>query len=226
MNTFIVSDLHIGSKFFLYDRFDKFLDNLPDKSTLILNGDTLNDPYHTLTPHHLQILTRIIDRSLTNEVIWIYGNHDDGLHLHQSGKIQFKHNHRIEMRLYITHGHYFDNIMPYNSLFIKLFNILHHLRIKIGASPVHIAQYAKKWSFCYQYLRKNVMMNAIEFCRENGYKAITCGHVHFAEDATVECIRYINTGSWTENDPYCLHVTDTSIELRKNIEIEEISASH
>ena len=58
-------------------------------------------------------------------------------------------------------------------------------------------------------------MNAIEYCQENDYAAIACGHVHFPEDQQVKGIRYINTGCWTEPDTYCIAVTGTDVEFKK-----------
>ncbi|NIV99428.1 hypothetical protein GWN26_09935, partial [Candidatus Saccharibacteria bacterium] len=72
--------------------------------------------------------------------------------------------------------------MPQSRVFIKTFKLLHDLRIKLGARPVHVAQYAKKWQTFYAYLRKNVMINAVHYAREKGFKAVTCGHTHYAEE--------------------------------------------
>jgi UDP-2,3-diacylglucosamine pyrophosphatase LpxH len=215
MLTVIVSDLHIGSEFFSHERFDSFLDTLPDDATLVLNGDTLDDPHHALPDRHQTTFDRLIDESKRRNIIWIYGNHDDDVMLPDSEGIQFRTDYAIDKRLYIIHGHYFDNVMPYNRVFMRIFNLLHRLRILLGASPVHIAQYAKKWPWCYRYLRKNVRMNAVEYCQENDYAAITCGHVHFPEDIQLDGIRYINTGCWTEPETYYIIVTDTDVEFKK-----------
>ena len=44
MNAIIVSDLHMGSRYFQSEAFGGFLDNLPDIDELILNGDVLDRP--------------------------------------------------------------------------------------------------------------------------------------------------------------------------------------
>ena len=56
-------------------------------------------------------------------------------------------------------------------------------------------------------------MNAIEYAKENNYEAVTCGHTHFTEDVTVDGIRYVNTGCWTELPASYLHVDDSDIRL-------------
>ena len=92
---------------------------------------------------------------------------------------------------------------------------MHDLRVKLGARPVHVAQYAKKWKRFYGYLRKNVMLNAVNYACEKGFKAVTCGHTHYAEEQFVNGIQYINTGAWTERPTYYLRLADNDIKLEK-----------
>ena len=55
MNAIIVSDLHIGSKYFLYQDFECFLHNIPEDTEFILNGDIVEYPYAKLMPADQQI---------------------------------------------------------------------------------------------------------------------------------------------------------------------------
>ena len=82
---------------------------------------------------------------------------------------------------------------------MQAFKLMHDLRVRLGARPVHVAQYAKKWGLFYKFLRKNVMINAVKCAMENGYEVVTCGHTHYPEDIFFNGIRYINTGAWTES---------------------------
>ena len=43
MNAIVVSDLHIGSPFFLQNGFEQFLRKVPKECELILNGDVLDE---------------------------------------------------------------------------------------------------------------------------------------------------------------------------------------
>ena len=92
--------------------------------------------------------------------------------------------------------------------------MMHDLRVKLGARPVHVAQYAKKWELFYKFLRKNVMTNAVNCAMENGYEAVTCGHTHYPEDIVFNGTRYINTGAWTECPAFYLQVTGDELYLR------------
>ena len=215
MNSIIVSDLHIGSRY-LYDRaLEHFLKRLPEDCELILNGDIIDSPYAELNLSHKRILDLLKQLSYRQNVIWLRGNHDNGYLPNQFGKVQFKRLHTIENRLLITHGDDFDEIMPHNQAFMKAFKLLHDLRVKMGAKPVHVAEYAKKWDIFYKVLRKNVMMNAVKCAIENKFEAVICGHTHLAEDLVFKGIRYINTGAWTEFPAFFLHVTSDQMILKK-----------
>ena len=93
--------------------------------------------------------------------------------------------------------------------------MMHDLRVRLGARPVHVAEYAKKWKAFYRVLRNNVMRNAVNFAAENGFEAVTCGHTHFAEDTVLNGVRYINTGAWTEFPAHYLHVTPAGMVLTR-----------
>ena len=215
MNVIILSDLHIGSRYFFHRNFEQFLDHIPEDAEFILNGDIIDNPYAKLKPADQQLLDRFGEMSLRQKLVWVRGNHDNGYIPDRLGKIQIKKHYALQKTLFITHGDFFDEVMPQRRIFIKTFQMLHDLRIRLGARPVHVAQYAKRWKRFYAYLRKNVMVNAVNYAAENGFKAVTCGHTHYAEERFVHGIRYINTGAWTEQPAYCVHVTETEITLKK-----------
>ena len=215
MNAIIVSDLHMGSRYFRSQAFENFLNSLQDIDEFILNGDVLDRPHIKLTPFHQQNLERIEQLSLRCKVIWVRGNHDKGYMPVSLGKIEFCRRYTFDNRILITHGDDFDNVMARSRVFMKAFRMLHDLRVRLGARPVHVAEYAKKWKAFYRVLRNNVMRNAVNFAAENGFEAVTCGHTHFAEDIVINGIRYINTGAWTEFPAHYLYVTPASMVLSR-----------
>ncbi len=214
MNAIIVSDLHIGSRHFLLHDFQRFLENLPEDHELILNGDIINNFYIELPPSHRWILDLIKQISFHRKVVWIPGNHDIGYIPERFGYVEFKKVYTLENRVLIAHGQDFDKITSKNQTFIKAFKIMHKLRVKLGAKPVHVTQYAKKWKILYKIFRNNVMMNAVKCAIENGYKAVICGHTHFPEDRFFNGIRYINTGAWTESPAFFLQITGDKMNLK------------
>lgn len=214
MYAIIVSDLHIGSRYFKFGPFERFLKELPADHELIMNGDIIDSPYVKMETSERRILDTIKDISLRRKVVWIRGNHDNGYVPHRLGNTIFKSTHSIERRLLITHGDDFDDIMPHSRLFIKAFKLMHNLRVKLGAKPVHVAEYAKKWKSLYRVLRKNVALNAVKCAAERGFEAVTCGHTHYPEDLVLNGVRYINTGAWTEFPAYYLHITPEKMSLK------------
>ena len=213
MNAIIISDLHIGSHYLQSRILEDFLDSIPKDHEFIMNGDIIEQPYLKMTKSDQRILDRIEQISLGQKVVWIQGNHDNGYTPSGLGKVKLTRSYSIGKRLLITHGDDFDDIMPRSRLFIKAFKLMHALRVKLGAKPVHVAEYAKKWKSFYRVLRKNIALNAVSCAIENGFEAVTCGHTHYPEDMVVDGIRYINTGAWTELPTHYLHVTKDGITL-------------
>ena len=214
MNAIIVSDLHVGCRYFLYQDLERFLGNIPEDHELILNGDIIDKPYAKLEPPHQRILYLIEQVSERQKVVWVRGNHDNGYLPIGLGRVHFKHLHVIGNRLLIAHGDDFDEIMPRNQAFIKAFNMMHDLRVKLGAKPVHVAHYAKKWEAFYRVLCNNVMKNAVKCAMENGYEAVACGHTHYPEVTKFNGVTYFNTGAWTESPTYYLLVTPEEMTLK------------
>ena len=215
MNAIIVSDLHIGSRYFQFGVFERFLEELPADHELIMNGDIIDSPYVEMEKSDQRILDMIEEISCRQKVVWVRGNHDNGYVPESFGKTIFKSSHRIGNRLLITHGDDFDDIMPRSRLFIRAFRLMHNLRVKMGARPVHVAEYAKKWKSFYRVLRKNIALNAVKCAAENGFEAVTCGHTHYPEDFVLDGIRYINTGAWTELPAHYLHITAENMVLNQ-----------
>jgi UDP-2,3-diacylglucosamine pyrophosphatase LpxH len=215
MNAIIISDLHIGSHYLQSRILEDFLEAIPKDHEFIMNGDIIDQPYLRMTKSDQRILDRIEQISLGQKVVWIQGNHDNGYTPTDLGKVKVTRSYSIGKRLLITHGDDFDDIMPRSRVFMKAFKLMHALRVKLGAKPVHVAEYAKKWKSLYRVLRNGVMRNAVNFAHENGYTAVTCGHTHFAEDLVLNGVRYINTGAWTELPAHFLYVTPQNMMLSR-----------
>lgn len=210
---FIISDLHLGNALCRCAAILAFLDHLPSEATLILNGDVVDRSHQPLPPAHVAVLDRLRAESARREVIWVRGNHDARYEPTDAGHIQFRDTLIVDGRLYVAHGHEFDNVMPYHRAFIRAFRLLHRLRIALGGDSVHVAEFAKRFPRLYSVLRRSVSQNAVESAREHGCTSVTCGHTHYAEDEEIRGIRYVNTGAWTESPSYCLAVTATAIRL-------------
>ena len=192
----------------------QLVSSLDDHTALVLNGDTIDNPRKRLAPQDTAVLDLIKDESYKRQVIWVYGNHDEGYQLDDPGQIVFVRHLAIGTDLMVIHGNDFDELMPRNQWFIRLCKRLHRLRIKLGASPVHVAEFAKNWfPLLYRILSDQVKKNAVKCAMKNGVSAIACGHTHYIEDCLCNGIRYINTGTWTEPTRCYIMLTDGEITV-------------
>jgi UDP-2,3-diacylglucosamine pyrophosphatase LpxH len=214
MRAFVVSDIHLGSRFFQRELFRRFLAQIPEGVALVLNGDSTDWWRPDMPPEDEAVLQLLREESLRRTVIWVRGNHDELYELKDPGRIQFRHwFEAFGHDLLITHGHRFDRVMPRNRTFIRVFRFFHHLRMAWGAEPVHVAFYAKRYRWLYDFLCRHVAANAVRYARAHGYAAVACGHTHRAEDLTRQGVRYLNTGCWTERPVYYLDVEGPNMKL-------------
>jgi UDP-2,3-diacylglucosamine pyrophosphatase LpxH len=214
-STFIISDLHLGSEHCRHAGFLRFLDSLPAQATLLMNGDIVHRVHHALPAEHQDVLERLAEESGQRRVVWIWGNHDDGYVPKGAGSIEFVSHFEPLPGVHVAHGHDFDNLMPRNRWFILLFRFFHGLRMRLGAEPVHVAYYAKRFRVLYGVLRRHVLANSVEHARETGCRTVICGHTHYPEELTAEGVRYINTGSWTEEPLFYAVIEKSGINLRQ-----------
>jgi len=215
VNTIIISDIHLGSDHFLRNEFEVFMRDMPPDCTLVLNGDTVDRWHLPLPPDHHRTLEQLKKESFKRRIVWVRGNHDEPYVMQDPGSIEFKPSHTLGKKLFIGHGYDFDNVTPYNRTFLVFFRMMHRLRVFLGAEPVHVAFYAKRFPRLYRVLRRHVAMNAVEYAKENGYRAVTCGHTHYPEDRVINGIRYVNTGSWTERPACYLQVNAEEMKLKR-----------
>jgi len=214
LNTIILSDLHIGSRYFISEPLKGFLENLPPQADLVLNGDSVDRRRFKILPQHRSMLDLLAKESYRRKVIWIWGNHDWKYLPSDPGKIEFMKSFNIGRRLYVSHGHKFDLILLILRPLTNIIRIIYDRRAELGNNRVHVALAAKRFEWLYSVLRKHVALGAVNFARKNGYEAVACGHTHYVEDVVMNGIRYINTGAWTEPPITYISVDQEKIELK------------
>ena len=214
MNAVVISDFHLESVHTLADQIALFIENLPEGCDLILNGDIIDSSYPNLPRENLRILESISQESFRRNTVWIRGNHDDCSLLRNRGRILFKRIHTVADRLLITHGNELDKTKARIQELIRPFKLIQLILVKFGLKPLNVAQLATRFEPFYRLYRNKLMLDAVKFAKEKGFGVITCGHTHYPEDRTVQGVRYINTGAWTEYPPHYLVVNDREIRLK------------
>jgi UDP-2,3-diacylglucosamine pyrophosphatase LpxH len=210
----IVSDLHIGLPQFHRQEFLALIESLDTDTALVLNGDTIDRPGKPLMDHDQEVVDFIRDQSFLRTVIWLSGNHADEFPGADTGRINTQRHLQFGNRLLVMHGDDFDDVKPRARWFLVVFSHFHKYLVLLGAPPVHVAEFAKRWlPFLYRVLTKKVRAKAVLYAKKHHVAAIACGHTHSVEDSQCDGVRYINTGSWTEFPLCYIKVNKDAIEL-------------
>ncbi len=206
-DTVIISDVHLGSdisraeeaaallKFFCYRR-------------LVLLGDIFSDlNFRRLKKPHWHFLSCI--RKLSNpkrgvEVVWVEGNHDEGLSelmSHLVGVPVYR-EYAWEfggLRHLAIHGHQFDRFAVRNALLSRVGERLFSHLQKLDRRDKRLARYLDRLNTRWLRLTDKVERGALRYARQNGIDRIFCGHTHVAAEAVRDGIQYCNAGSWVDS---------------------------
>ncbi len=217
METWITSDVHLGSRQCRVGIFRAFLERIPADVRLIFNGDVVTRLRREgkLPDSHRAALERLRELSQRQEVIWIGGNHDRSFRLRGEHAITFATSYKVGKTLYITHGDRFDHLMPTLRFLLLPVKVVYEFCTRVVGSKTHVTDFAKRFPGVYRILNGHVMRNATSFAAEEGFRAVTCGHTHHPENQELGGVRYFNTGCWTEDAAHVLVVReDESLDLR------------
>src|SRR5690349_11401901 len=190
-DTVILSDLHLGSE---VSRAQAALAMLKGNSfrRLILLGDIFCDlNFRRLKKEHWRFLSHI--RKLSNpkrgvEVVWVEGNHDQGLSAVMS--------HLVGVRVYreylwsyqgirhlAVHGHQFDGFVI-NNVSLCRWATLGYLQLqKLDSRRKHLARFLDRLNTRWLRLSSKVTSGAISRARLLGAERVFCGHTHEAMHA-------------------------------------------
>jgi UDP-2,3-diacylglucosamine pyrophosphatase LpxH len=228
-DTVILSDLHLGSEVCRAKDALRMLKRARFKR-LILLGDIFCDlNFARLKKDHWQFLSYI--RKLSNpkrdtEVVWVEGNHDQGLtnvmsHLvgvpvYQEYVWEF-----AGIRHLAIHGHQFDRFVVDNALLsgFGAWLYLYLQKLDFGAKRVVVS--LDKLNTAWLRLTPKVATGALAYAATRGAWRVFCGHTHVAMEAERNGIAYYNTGCWTDNPATFITVDDVGVQLRTYVKHEE-----
>jgi UDP-2,3-diacylglucosamine pyrophosphatase LpxH len=203
-DTLILSDVHLGSD---TSRAREATWVLKENRfrRLILLGDIFADlNFRRLTKEHWKFLGYI--RKLSNpkrelEVVWVEGNHDQGLadimsHLVGVRVYQEYAWEYAGMRHLAIHGHQFDRLLA-NNLRLNYFGTLLYLllqRLDVKGKPV--ARFIDRLNTRWLRMSAKVASGALFHARLHKADRIFCGHTHEAMHEEKDGIQYYNAGGW------------------------------
>lgn len=222
-DTLILSDVHLGSE---VSRAREATELLTDKSfrRLVLLGDIFSDlNFRRLTSDHWKFLSRI--RKLSNpkrkvEVVWVEGNHDQGL-----SKIM---SHLVGVPVYqryvwefqgkrhvAVHGHQFDYFCRKNEFLSRMGERVFYELQKLDSGKKRISRFIDRVNTRWLRMESRVAEGAFLYARTGRADRIFCGHTHVASHQHRHGIDYYNSGSWIDANPTYLTIDEEGVQIRE-----------
>ncbi len=193
---------------------------------LILLGDIFDSlNFARLKKDHWNLLSII--RKLSNpkrkiDVVWVEGNHDDGLAeimSHLIGIDVYK-EYIWELngnRYLAIHGHQFDRFLNENVIISSIASFIYDRIQRWGSEKQTVARYLKSKSKGWLRLAKKVADGAAEYAKHKKANIVICGHTHQQSkyEYPDKDITYYNSGCWTDlPSSYIIINEDGKVEIK------------
>jgi UDP-2,3-diacylglucosamine pyrophosphatase LpxH len=220
-DTLILSDLHLGSEVSRAEDATRMLTENGFRR-LILLGDIFSDlNFRRLTKEHWKFLSYI--RKLSNpkrgiEVVWVEGNHDQGLSTVMSHLVGVKVYQEYAweyagVRHLAIHGHQFDRFMV-NSWFLSTINTYIHLQVqKFDFTGKWFSRLVDRLGTRWLRLTPKVASGALAHAQLRQAQRIFCGHTHAALYRRQDSVEYYNTGGWIDSKPTYVTVDADGVRI-------------
>jgi UDP-2,3-diacylglucosamine pyrophosphatase LpxH len=227
-DTLILSDVHLGSECSRAEAAIRVLRENHFKR-LILLGDIFADlNFGRLTKEHWRFLGYV--RKLSNpkrriEVVWVEGNHDQGL-----AKVM---SHLVGVRVYqeyrweyaglkhlAIHGHQFDRFVV-NNLRMNYLATLFYLQLqKLDFKGKPLSRAIDRLNTNWLRMSEKVASGALFHARMRGVDRIFCGHTHEALHRTQDGINYYNSGAWVDSRLTYLTICENGVQIHEYADAE------
>ena len=237
-----ISDVHLGTRGCQADALCVFLKTYTSEN-LYLVGDILDGWRLKRRWYFPQSHANVIRRILTaakrgTNVEYILGNHDEAGRKFLNFDISFgniKISNRQDYigvdgkRYLVIHGDFFDVLMHDKKWLMHIGDTLYDTMIwvNIQFNKVRNLFGMEYWSLS-KYLKQNTkqalnFINRYEehlanYCKENNYDGIICGHIHQAEIREINGVVYMNDGDWVESGTALVEHLDGRWEIIQYVE--------
>lgn len=172
-------------------------------------GDIFDDlNFNRLKKEHWSFLSYI--RKLSNpknnvEVVWVEGNHDEGLSKitsHFLGiKVYKEYSFSINnKKILAIHGHQFDRFLNENIIISNIASYIYDKIQRLSGEKQTLARWVKGKSKGWLRLANKIAVRASEYAKQRGFNTVVCGHTHQPLHTRFEemGVSFYNTGCWTE----------------------------
>jgi UDP-2,3-diacylglucosamine pyrophosphatase LpxH len=221
-DTLILSDVHLGSELSRAEDATRMLKENRFRR-LILLGDIFSDlNFRRLTKEHWKFLGYI--RKLSNpkrgvEVVWVEGNHDQGLTAvmsHLVGvKVYEEYGWDFGGRRHVAiHGHQFDRFLVNNWLLSSINTFLHLQMQKLDFKGKWFSRLVDRLGTRWLRLSEKVATGALSHAKLCVAQRIFSGHTHVAMSRERDGVEYYNAGSWTDSQPTYITVDADGVRIQ------------
>lgn len=240
VDTLIVSDIHFGSELcnaelllgvmsrFRFKRlvlngdiFDHLNLEFEEKTRHLRDGERPRIKKHRLKKNHLKALSFISGLSKPEndcEVVWIEGNHDEGISYVLSSLIgatvydEYSWEYDGKKCLAI-HGDQFDEFYREHTNLVEWGTWAYQTLQSCGPAMTPVCLYFKNNSKHYARAINIVSANAISYASEKDAEIIFCGHTHHAEHKSVGNVDYYNSGTMQADVGSCITLGDEGVRI-------------
>ena len=222
-DTLILSDVHLGAETSRAREATSLLKNSRFRR-LILLGDIFADlNFGRLTKENWKFLGLI--RKLSNpkrniEVIWVEGNHDQGLsdvmsHLVGVEVYQEYVWHYGGRRHLAIHGHQFDRV-GFNNVRLSYLGTLLYLQLqRMDFKGKPIARMIDRLNTNWLRMSEKVASGALFHARLKNVDRIFCGHTHAAMERERDGVCYYNSGGWVDSRLTYITIDADGVQIRE-----------
>ena len=213
----IVSDIHIGSKYYEPNALIDLLQR-ETYDELILAGDIIDFiKVPTFTKNCLELIKQIIK---VENVVYITGNHDIAFEewdQEQLLGIRFKNQYDFisgNRKIRIVHGDQFQHGIVKKTGIMKILSVLQDIIERITSFDIT--------DFLHKHILKRLELKSIEniLSQNNDIDVLIMGHTHDPEalvwiqpDQKIKT--YVNSGDWVSSCTYVTVEDDGEVRLRK-----------
>lgn len=213
-----ISDLHIGTKAFMANRFINFLkehkfDNLYIVGDFIDLWKLKRGIYWPQA--HTDVMRKILKISKKHKVVYITGNHDEAIEdfAAEYGNIEICRTHEYitlqNKRILVIHGDQFDFITKHAKWLSKLGDIgytmllstngiCNWVRKKLGKPYWSLSNYMKVKTKSVINIINNYEDALVRYAMIEKFDGVICGHIHQPAIKNIRGIEYYNCGDWVE----------------------------
>ena len=240
IDTLILSDVHFGSELcnaeLLFDVLSKFkfrrlilngdiFDHLnlefEEKTRHLKDGEPPRVKRHRLKKSHLKALSFISGLSKPEnhcEVVWIEGNHDEGIsHLFSSligatvyNEYMWKFNGK---KCLAIHGDQFDQFYRNHVTLVEWGTWAYQVLQSFGQRAYPLCLYLKNNSKHYLRAIHMVAEGAARYAEKKGADLVFCGHTHHAEHKKIGAINYYNSGTMQSDVVTCVTLSEKGVRI-------------